>query len=303
MQNKNEKLEVGLEVTLKTIREAYRQASSFLSDQGIQDSLFEVEWMLRELLGVDRASFFLMWDEILTDEQQTKWGTWVKRRGQHEPLQYIFGKANFYDRFFRVTPAVLIPRPETELLVKHVLQDADQFFGNIPLNVVEVGTGSGCIAITLQLERPDWKVTTIDLSEDALDVARQNASLYGVEDQIHFCLGSYLEPVQEEAVQLIIANPPYIPSPVIANLDKEVKAYEPHLALDGGADGLYPYRVLTQQIAALHPVTKRLIAFEIGDEQGEQVAELVKGISGCSRVEVRKDIMDRNRYVFGFFDK
>lgn len=284
----------------KTIREAYTVASSFLRDHRLPDPTFDAELMLRELLDVDRATFFLKWDDLLTDEQQMKWTAWLSRRGNHEPLQYIFGHAPFYGRTFQVTPSVLIPRPETEGLVEHVLSDADEIFGDCSLNVVEVGTGSGCIAITLQLERPHWQVTTIDISAAALQIAKQNAHVHEVADKIRFLEGSFLEPVANEVIDIIISNPPYIPSAAISGLDSEVEAYEPHLALDGGVDGLYPYVVITRQIAKLKAMEKRLIAFEIGDDQGQQVAEFVRAIPSCVQVEVWKDIADRDRYVLGF---
>jgi release factor glutamine methyltransferase len=279
-----------------TVREAYRQASSFLAHHGINDPLFEAEWMLRELLGVDRATFFLRWDESLTSEQQAIWQQWLTRRAAHEPLQYIFGHATFYGRRFTVTPAVLIPRPETELLVEHVLTKATNLWGDDrPLRVVEVGTGSGCISITLQLERPHWSVTTIDISEEALAIAQQNAAKYNVAKNIHFVQGSYLSPVLEQAFDIVVSNPPYIPSQTVLQLDREVQEYEPHIALDGGDDGLQPYRDIISQIKTLPRQRKRLVAFEIGDEQGQVVASLLQGDKG--EVEVLQDMNERDRYV------
>jgi release factor glutamine methyltransferase len=167
---------------------------------------------------------------------------------------------------------------------------------------VDVGTGSGCIPITFQLERSDWFITTIDLSIDAIAIAKQNAAYHKVADKLMFKQGSYLEPVQQETMQIIVSNPPYIPSEVVLHLDNEVQKYEPHLALDGGEDGLTPYREITKQIASLPAVSKRLIAFEIGDEQGKKVADLVKQIPACSWVEIRRDMNDRDRYVVGVIE-
>jgi release factor glutamine methyltransferase len=287
----------------KTIREAYQEASSFLKQKGIEDAFFEAEWMFRELVGVDRASFFLMWDEPLSEEQVVLCQQWVERRASHEPLQYIFGKADFYGRSFKVTSDVLIPRPETELLVEHVLHLADDLFGSQSINLVDIGTGSGCIPITFQLERAHWLITSIDLSECAIAIAKRNAKYYNLADEIIFRQGSYLEPVQHDSVQVIVSNPPYIPSEVVLHLDDEVKKYEPHLALDGGPDGLAPYREITKQVKKLSSVAKRLIAFEIGDKQGKVVADLVKQIPSCNWVEVRQDLNGRDRYVFGLIEQ
>lgn len=278
-----------------TIREAYRQASSFLQHHNINDPLFEAEWMLRELLGVDRATFFLLWDKPLTAEQQATWQQWLARRAAHEPLQYIFGHAAFYGRMFAVTPAVLIPRPETELLVEHVLTKAAQLWDNEPLRVVDIGTGSGCIPITLQLERPSWSVTAVDISDEALAIAQKNAEEHGVANNIHFVQGSYMTPVSGQAFDIIVSNPPYIPSQTVLHLDREVQEYEPHLALDGGNDGLQPYRDMISQINALPRQGKRLVAFEIGDEQGQAVASLLHGNN--VEVEILLDMNGRDRYV------
>lgn len=283
----------------KTIQGAFQQASSFLKQKGIEDALFEAEWMLRELLKVDRAAFFLLWDKHLTEEQTDKYHTWVERRASHEPLQYIFGRADFYGRPFRVTTDVLIPRPETELLVEHVISKADKLYGDRPIRVVEVGTGSGCIAVTLQLERPDWSVTTIDISESALEIAKSNAKIHGIADKIAFLQGSFLDPVREDIVDIVVSNPPYIPSKVIDTLDQEVQRYEPHLALDGGEDGIYPYRQIISQIESMPSHGQQLIAFEIGDEQGEKVAHLVRHLPRSKNVEVLQDMNNRDRYVFG----
>lgn len=286
----------------KTIRGAFQQASSFLKQKGIKDALFEAEWMLRELLEIDRAAFFLSWDKHLTEKQADKYHKWIIRRAAHEPLQYIFGKADFYGRPFHVTTDVLIPRPETELLLEHVIHKADELYGDRPIRVVEVGTGSGCIAITLQLERPDWSITTIDISSDALKIATGNAKIHDVADKITFLQGSFLEPVREEVADVIVSNPPYIPSKVIDVLDREVQGYEPHLALDGGEDGVYPYRQIISQIANMPSRGKRLIAFEIGDEQGEQVADLVRQLLDSSEVKVSQDMKGRDRYVLGIME-
>jgi release factor glutamine methyltransferase len=286
----------------KTVREAWSQASSFLTEKGIEDALFEAEWMLRELLKVDRAAFFLQLDKHLTAGQVDQYRAWVERRALHEPLQYIFGSADFYGRSFHVTSDVLIPRPETELLVEHVLHKGAKLYGDRPIHVVEVGTGSGCIAITLKLERPDWSISTIDISADALKMAKNNAKTYGVADKINFLQGSFLQPVRGKSIDILVSNPPYIPSKVVDTLDQEVKHYEPHLALDGGEDGIYPYQEMVSQLKDIPVYEKRLVAFEIGDEQGEQVAALVRQLPRSREVEVLQDMNNRDRYVFGVIE-
>jgi release factor glutamine methyltransferase len=284
----------------RTIREAYLWASSFLQHHDISSYEFEAEWMLRRLLDVDRARFFMIWNEPLVHEAQLRLREWLKRRSQGEPLQYIFGDQEFYGRLFQVNPSVLIPRPETELLVEKVMQEAEMIWGDQPIHVVDVGTGSGAIAVTLACEKPNWSVTAIDISAEALQVARTNARLHGVEEKIRWIHGEYLNPLLEEKapIQILVSNPPYIPTDVIPTLEKQVALYEPHLALDGGVDGLTPYRVLTWQFAQWSH-TPRLACFEIGTEQGEAVANLVKAMADDVDVSVDLDWSGHQRIVIG----
>ncbi|SFI67033.1 peptide chain release factor N(5)-glutamine methyltransferase [Thermoflavimicrobium dichotomicum] len=284
--------------TGKSIRVAYQMAASFLHKHGIESPEFEAEWLLRRILGVDRTQFFMIWDQLITPEQEIKLQQWLNRRAHGEPLQYIFGDQEFYGRLFTVTPAVLIPRPETELLVEAVIQEAIQKWELETLHVVDVGTGSGCIAITLAKECPHWRFTAIDISQEALQVARINAKKHAAVRHIRFVHGEYLSPMLQEGVtfDILVSNPPYIPSSHIQFLEKQVSEYEPKLALDGGEDGLEPYRVLTRQVAML-PVKPRLIAFEIGHDQGEAVAQLVENLG--AQVQIRKDWAGHDRIVLG----
>jgi release factor glutamine methyltransferase len=284
----------------RTIREVYGGASSFLQERGILSHQWEAEWLLRRLLGVDRARFFMIWHEEMKEENEWRLQTWLQRRGQGEPLQYILGDQVFYGRLFQVNSAVLIPRPETELLVERVIQEADIIWQDQPLDVVDVGTGSGVIAITLACEKPHWQVIAVDISAEALQVARTNARLHGVEKKIRWIHDSYLNSFQKEKrpVQILVSNPPYIPTAVVPTLEKQVARYEPHLALDGGVDGLEPYRILTRQCAAW-PHAPRLLCFEVGTGQAEQVAQLIKQIASEVTVSVYPDLTGCDRVVVG----
>lgn len=289
---------------MHTIREAYQWASSFLQVHGFESHQFEAELILRRALQVDRARFFAILNDPWPTEIEPKVRAWLQKRSQGEPLQYIFGDQEFYGRLFKVNPSVLIPRPETELLVETVLQEAERVWGNRALHVVDVGTGSGAIAVTLAAERPHWQITAVDISGEALNVAKENASLYGVEKQIEWMEGEYLTPLlaKKAPLDILVSNPPYIPSAVVPTLEKQVSQYEPHLALDGGADGLEPYRILTRQLAEWDQQT-RLVCFEIGETQGEDVAALVQKISDRVEVEVRTDLAGRDRIVVGWIEK
>jgi release factor glutamine methyltransferase len=284
----------------RTIREVYRATSSFLQDHGILSHLWEAEWILRRLLGVDRARFFMIWDEEMEDGAEWRLQTWLQRRGQGEPLQYIFGDQAFYGRLFQVNPAVLIPRPETELLVEKVIVEADLLWSGQLVHVVDVGTGSGVIAITLACEKPHWQVSAVDVSAEALQVARINARSHGVEQKISWIHDSYLNFLQAERspVHILVSNPPYIPTAVVPTLEKQVARYEPLLALDGGVDGLEPYRVLTKQCAKWSHAP-RLLCFEVGVGQAQSVAQLIQGMAREVAISIYPDLTGYDRIVVG----
>ncbi len=286
----------------RTVREAWREVSSFLRQKGIVSPEFEAEYMMRRILGWDRAQFFARMQEPWPSALEPKMEEWSDRRVHGEPLQYIVGDQAFFGRIFEVEPGVLIPRPETELLAETVLKEGTKISANRPLNVVDVGTGSGAIAITLALEKPHWQITAIDLSGQALDVARKNARKFGVEDLILWQQGNFLEPLQTEysPIDILVSNPPYIPTEQIRKLEKNVSHYEPHLALDGGADGLDAYRTLVWQLSGW-PVCPGLIAFEIGAEQGIEVSRLLQSMKNAVHTEVRQDLAGRDRIVIGRF--
>lgn len=285
----------------KTIQEAFRQASSFLRQAGINSANFEAEYLLRRLLELDRTQFFVQFPTPFPKELIEKYNEWLKRRQNHEPLQYIVGDQEFFGRSFQVTPAVLIPRPETEILVESVLQEAEKWCGKKELHVVDVGTGSGCISITIAKERPKWLVTAVDISQEALKVAKENAQRLQAEN-ITFLHGSYLEPVLD-VFDVFISNPPYISFAEMEELEKQVREYEPNLALAGGEDGLEPYRELVKQLKTKQFPRRMLIALEIGAQQGEAVSRLVKQLPGWVRSEIRPDLAGRDRVVLAWIEK
>jgi release factor glutamine methyltransferase len=223
------------------------------------------------------------------------------RRENQEPLQYIFGDQEFYGRLFHVNPSVLIPRPETEELVETVLSEAKARFGDEPITVVDVGTGSGAIAVTLALERPFWNIVATDLSHAALAVARANARRHGVEERIVWLHGSFLEPVSGAGISfdVLVSNPPYIPSDEVPGLEAQVSRHEPHLALDGGVDGLSPYRAMAEQLSRL-PRRRRLLCFEIGADQGKAVPRILRERLELEHVRVISDLAGRDRVVAGW---
>lgn len=282
-----------------SIREAFVWASSFLYSHGNESPEFEAEVLLRSLLNMNRTEFYMQWNRPFSADIQVRFEEWIQRRIQGEPIQYILGNQEFYGRSFRVTPSVLIPRPETELLVEGILEEGKRLFPNERVSVAEVGTGSGCIAISIALEAPNWLITSVDLSSDALEVANINASSYGVLERVRLLQGNLLLPfTDKDQYEIFVSNPPYIASQEVDELEVQVREYEPRLALDGGEDGLEPYRQICRELGSWERL--QLIAFEIGADQGKAVYDLVTQIPGVVRAEVRQDYARRDRMVFAW---
>ncbi|SFX62883.1 release factor glutamine methyltransferase [Thermoactinomyces sp. DSM 45891] len=286
--------------TGQTIREAFAGASSFLRDRGSDSPEFEAELLLRRLLGLNRTQLFMKMADAFPADVTLEWDKWLARRAEGEPIQYIVGDQEFYGRVYEVNSSVLIPRPETELLVEGVLQEGKSLFGDEEVWIAEVGTGSGCISISLVLEAPNWTVTTVDLSSEALGVARRNAASYDVLERVEFMQGNLVEPLisKKDRFQIFVSNPPYISSDEMLGLEKQVRSFEPHLALHGGSDGLDPYRLLCGDLCSWPNL--RLVAFEIGASQGSEVERLVQSIPGMSKTEIRQDYAGLDRMVFGW---
>jgi len=245
-----------------TIRDALRAARQLIDP-------LDAHVLLGEVLGVDRAYLIAHPEITLTPDHVERFARFMKRCAAGEPVAYILGRRAFYDRTFTITPAVLIPRPETELLLERALEWA----GDRALTAVDVGTGSGALAVTLAAKRPEIAVHAVDISPTALHVARQNAQQQRV--KVTFYEGDLLKPLIARAIKpdLVMANLPYIASDELRDLP--VSRYEPRLALDGGADGLVLIRRLLAQIPQAAN-TGALVLLEIGAGQGAAVLSLVR---------------------------
>jgi release factor glutamine methyltransferase len=346
-----------------TLRQACVKAGSWLKANGVEDGRGHAERLLLHVLEMDRAALLLAWNELLPPDKGEEWQALVCRRATGEPLQYVIGEEWFYSRPFAVTPAVLIPRPETELLVEGVLAAAERLWpaelaGGLPADsgsggaqelpesagggralglpepagsgralglpepvgspeadelpgptgnsgaraaaptVVDVGTGSGAIAVTLAAQRHDWRVSASDLSPDALEVARANAARHGAADRVTFVQGDLLAPfiASGSRIDVLVSNPPYIPAADMDGLQREVRDYEPHLALVGGTDGLDPYRRMLEQLALL-PAMPRIVAFELGIHQPRIVAELMREMGAWDEVSIITDYNGIERHI------
>ncbi len=223
----------------------------------------------------------------------SKIDSYIKRRLKHEPLQYILGEVYFFGLRLKIGKGVLIPRPETELLVEEAIKKISDFrFQISDLKIIDLCCGSGCIALALAKSFPEVEVYATDISDDALRYARDNAHINNIEN-VFFQNGHLFEPVKGERFHLIISNPPYIKSGDIENLQPEIKLYEPRDAIDGGEDGLDCYReILSQAKDYLYP--KGLIMFEIDENQGVILKELAKSY-GFKKIKIKKDYSQKNR--------
>ena len=241
--------------------------TGYLTEKGVENARREAEWLLCEATGLDRMGLYLNFDKPLQDDELAAYRSMVARRGKREPLQHILGSQEFDGHEFIVSRDVLIPRYDTETLLEEAVRQAPT-----ARTVLDIGTGSGCIAISLALRLPHAAITAVDLSPDALSIARRNAEQNNA--QIEFLLGSFFQPVVGRRFDLIVSNPPYITHADLATLQPEVRDFEPRLALDGGPDGLDAYRVLAAE-APRHLEPNGWLLMEIGAGQDKDVAGLL----------------------------
>lgn len=281
-----------------TIREAYLEASSFLQGRGVAEAGACAELLLQHLLGLSRTELLLRWSEPFPAARAADWQALLARKAAGEPAQYIVGQQEFYGLPFRVTADVLIPRPETELLVEALVARGRRLWPDGAPLLADVGTGSGAIAVSAAVLCPRWRIVASDLSAEALDVARGNAAAHGMAARIGWLLGDLLAPHIERGlrVDILAANPPYIATADIDGLQPEVRDFEPRTALDGGADGLDPYRRMVRQLAEL-PAYPRLVGFEVGQGQADEVAAMLREAYAWDEVAIVPDLAGIGRHV------
>jgi release factor glutamine methyltransferase len=277
-----------------TIHDLVQGARDRFVTAGISASLasLDAEVLARQVLGWDRARFLADRNERATTVFLLNYEPLVARRERREPVSYILGAREFWGLDFEVGPDVLIPRPETELIVEETLALAGK---NSHPVIIDIGTGSGCIAVVLAHEIPGARIIATDVSRHALDVARRNAARHRVADRITFVETSYLDGIEETA-DIIVSNPPYVPSVSEPGLTPEVRDYEPPVAVFSGEDGLDALRcVLHCSAARLAPSGWLVMEFGLG--QDGCVASLVNEVSGIDLVKIRHDLQDIPRTV------
>lgn len=270
----------------RTIRELLAVSTDWLKKRGIPSARLDAELLLGHALGESRLNLYLDLDRPLSDAERDLFRPLLARRGRHEPVAYILGEKEFYGLPMRVTPAVLVPRPETEILVDKALERLPEDATGV---VVDLCTGSGCVAIAIAHERPGLSVIATDLSPEALAIARENAERHGVAERVELREGDALEPVRDlSGVKLIVGNPPYIKPADEPSLMPDVREHEPHLALIGeGDDGLGVHRRVLEGARALL-ADDGAVMLEAGYDQEEGLLALPH--PGLSAPEIYRDL-------------
>ena len=279
----------------RTLIEVLRLSTDYLAQHGSTSPRLDAELLLAHALGMRRLDLYLLHDRPLREPELGATRELIRRRASGEPVAYITGVREFYNRAFAVTPAVLIPRPETETLVEAALRRLRELHGGGEPTVADLGTGSGCVAVTLAAELPELHVTATDASSAALAVARGNAVTHEVDHRVLFIEGDWARPLTTP-VDVVVSNPPYVTSEELAATARDVRDFEPPLALDGGADGLDAYRAL---LASLRGATRpgATVLFEIDPRRAGLVADVVRSEIDGARIGFHEDLTRRDRVL------
>ena len=281
-----------------TVLEVIRKSAEFLTRHGVESARLQIELMLSHVLSMPRLNLYLQFERILNEGEVTKLREMVQRRSKREPLQQILGTTSFCGVEIAVSPAVLIPRPETELLAERAWTwlCALSPDGKAALQALDLCTGSGCLAIAIALNCPAARVFATDLSNEALEVARGNASKQSCGDRVVFSQGDLFAALPGDMrFDLIVANPPYVPTATISGLDPEVRDFDPRMALDGGEDGLMFYRRLAAE-AGRWLAPGRCMMLEFGEDQSLEIRRILESENWIVTA-VESDYNQRERFL------
>lgn len=281
------------------VRKALLEGAGFLSQMGVESARLDAELLLGKVLGRGREELYLNYDMPLGTQAQDLFHSLLQRRARREPISYITGRREFWSLDFLVTPDVLVPRPETELLVEVALRLTGQSqIADCKSHILDLGTGCGAIAVSLAKELSNGEIWATDLSSRALDIAQANAVRHGVKEKVHFLQGDIFGPVEDQRAffHMVVSNPPYVRQSELENLPPEIRDWEPRLALDGGLDGLDLYRRIIGE-GHLYLADGGFVALEIGADIGEEVSRLFASIDCYSAAAVYQDYAGRDRVV------
>lgn len=284
-----------------TIKELIARGTERLNKVDVDTPKLDAEVLLSNLLKVERIYFHMYPEKEVSEEKEAEFWNRIEKREKLMPVQYIVKQQEFMGLDFKVEEGVLIPRGDTEILVEKTIDIYNKEFSPNSVNIMDIGTGSGAIVVSLAKYINKSNLTAIDISSKALKIAKENASNNEVENKIRFLQGSLFDAIggkdEYKAYDFIVSNPPYIPKDVVGTLSPGVKDYEPHLALDGGKDGLDFYRAITEG-AKVYLKDGGYLLFEIGYDQGEELVRILK-YNGFRNVKVLKDLAGLDRVVLG----
>ncbi len=277
------------------LRDALRRGANEISSTGSDEARIEAELLLCEALGVGRSRLYEQLNSEVPPEASAAFERLLARRLAHEPLAYVIGRREFFGRELEVSPAAIIPRPETETLVELAIRFARERFGGSPPTIADIGTGSGVIAVSLAADLPDAKLLATDLSAEALELARRNAERHSVNARISFLQGDLLEPLIGP-FDVIAANLPYVRTSDWESLPPEIRDHEPRGGLDGGPDGMRVIERLLRQAPAYLTPGGALFA-EIGDEQATSGIAIARSAFPQASIELRRDLAGHDRVL------
>ena len=277
-----------------TLLTAWLLARKRLEAAGMDSPVIDGRLLVEAAADATRVDLISEPHRALTDDQAATLEAYISRRERREPVARILGRKGFWKIALTLNPHVLVPRPDTETVVQVVLEDFDE---HRAFNLLDLGVGSGAIMLAILAERPSAKGLGVDISEEALAVARENAANLGLGGRAALLRGDWTAGLEAESFDLVVSNPPYIPTATIDELEPEVRDHEPRLALDGGADGLDAYRELApEMLRVLKP--GGMFAVEIGFDQSAAVEALFRA-AGAGAVRTVKDLANRDRVVTG----
>lgn len=286
------------EEACKTYRELYEEGRRILEQAGLPDAALDARFLLEEVCGTNLQTLLVFPEKKVSEEEVNQYRAFIQRRKDREPTAMILGEWDFMGLTFRLNKSTLIPEQDTEVLVETALEELKRRgLGEAPLRILDLCTGSGCILLSLLHELRNAGGLGTDLSEEALEAARENAVRLGLQERAAFRQGDLWEPVGDERFDLIVSNPPYVPTEVIPTLEPEVRCGEPYAALDGGEDGLVFYRRIMRE-AAGHLKPSGIIIVESGFDEAPQIAALMQE-QKLRGIRTVKDYGGLDRVVLG----
>ena len=279
-----------------TIGRILKWTEQYFGTKGVESPRLDAEVLLSHVLKKERIYLYVHFDQPLEAAELAAYKELIKQRVNHVPVAYLLGQKEFMGLTFKVTPATLIPRPDTEILVQAAVE---RLRGREKVSFADIGTGSGAICLSVLSFVPDSTAATVDISQEARAVAEENAASLGMADRIEFFTGDLLEPVKDRKFTAILSNPPYIPEKDIEGLQAEVRCKEPYGALSGGEDGLDFYRRLCSEAPDLLE-DEGFMAFEVGIGQAAVVAKFAEENPLIKRTEILKDLAGIERVVIAY---